>query len=183
MIEMGSKFPDFNLTALVSLEPNHEFAQLDSSILVSDPETWTVFFWWPRDFTVICPTEVAGFNKQFEEFTSRKVRIIGASADGHYMHLGWRKATPELQDLKFPMVADPDFQLCRPLGILDEKEGLTYRATFILDPEGIIRWISVYDFHIGRSIEEVIRVIDALQTEEHCPCNWRKGDATLPPPN
>ena len=182
MIQLGERFPDFKLTAMVSLEPEKEFTEIDQEVLVADEETWTVFFWWPRDFTVICPTEVAGFQERIDDFRSRKVRILGASADNHYLHLGWRRATPELKDISYPLLADPEFQLSRPLGILDEKEGITYRATFILDPAGIVRWISVYDFHIGRSIDEVVRVIDALQTEEHCPCNWRKGEPTLPPP-
>ena len=182
MIELGQKFPEFKLTAVVSIEPGQEYEEISSDILTEDPEGWTVFFWWPRDFTVICPTEVAGFNDQYDEFVRRKVRIIGGSTDSHFMHFGWRRATPELQDLRYPMVADPEFQLSRPLGILDEEKGMTFRATFIIDPEGIIRWISVYDMHIGRSIDEVIRVSDALQTEEHCPCNWRVGEPTLPPP-
>ena len=183
MINLGDRFPDFNLTASVSIERDQEFAEITSERLTNEDGIWTVFFWWPRDFTVICPTEVAGFNQQFEDFQNRKVQILGASADSPYLHLAWRQATPELKDLKYPLLADPEFQLSRPLGILDEKEGITYRATFIIDPDGIIRWISVYDFHIGRDIGEVLRVIDALQTEEHCPCNWRKGDPTLPAPN
>lgn len=182
MIELGEKFPDFNLKACVSLEKDKEFTDMDSSVLIEDQYKWTVFFWWPRDFTVICPTEVAGFNKQYSDFEERRTRIIGASTDTHYLHLAWRRATPDLQDLRYPLVGDPEFKLSKALGILDEKEGITYRATFIIDPEGIVRWISVYDLHIGRNIDEVIRVLDALDTEEHCPCNWRKGEPTLPPP-
>ncbi len=180
MIELGNKFPDFNLKALVSLEKDEEFADIDNTVLTDTKDRWTVFFWWPRDFTVICPTEVAGFNDQFQDFEDRDVRILGASTDSHYLHLAWRRATPELQGLRYPLIADPEFHLSKALGILDEKEGITYRATFIIDPEGIVRWISVYDLHIGRNIDEVIRVIDALLTEEHCPCNWRKGEPTLP---
>jgi len=181
MIELGQSFPSFSLQALVSLEADNEFATIDSELLVSEEEVWTVFFWWPRDFTVICPTEVAAFNENHEAFAGRKVRILGASTDTHYMHLGWRRATPELQDLKFPMLADADGALSGKLGILDRKEGITYRATFIIDPTGVVRWISVYDMHIGRSTDEVLRVIDALQLEEHCPCNWQSGEPTLNP--
>ncbi|MCL4106294.1 UNVERIFIED_CONTAM: hypothetical protein GTU68_061136 [Idotea baltica] len=181
MIELGQKFPSFSLNALVSLEADQEFEVIGSDLLVSDPEVWTVFFWWPQDFTLICPTEVAAFNENYQAFASRKVRILGASTDTHYMHLGWRRATPALQNLKFPLLADPEAVLAKELGILDHKEGITYRATFIIDPSGTVRWISVYDMHIGRNTDEVIRVVDALQLEEICPCNWQKGDATINP--
>lgn len=182
MIGLGERFPQFKLKALVSLEEGKEYEEIGTDLLVEGEDVWTVFFWWPKDFTAICPTEVVGFNESFPDFQERNVRILGASTDSHYLHLAWRRSTPELQAVRYPLLADPEFQLSKSLGILDEEEGIAYRATYIIDPEGIIRWISVYDLHVGRSIDEVLRVVDALLTEEHCACNWRKGEPTLPPP-
>jgi peroxiredoxin (alkyl hydroperoxide reductase subunit C) len=140
---------------------------------------WKVYFFWPKDFTFVCPTEIAAFARKNGEFRDRDAQVIGGSTDSEYVHLAWRHNHPELKTLPFPMVSDIKRELSEKLGILDPQEGVCQRATFIVDPENIIRFVSVTDLSVGRNIDEVLRVLDALQTDELCPCNWRKGEPTL----
>ena len=179
MITVGTSFPDFKKTAVVSLDKGKEFAELTSARLRNDENRWTVFFWWPKDFTFVCPTEIAEFNRHFADFRDRDAELIGASTDSEFVHLAWRRDHEELRGLRFPMLADTSKSLAEALGILEPNEKIAYRATFIIDPEGIVRWVSMYDLNVGRNVQEVIRVLDALQTDELCPCNWEKGEATL----
>jgi alkyl hydroperoxide reductase subunit AhpC len=179
MVGLGSKFPLFKKKACVSTEKGKEFAEITSDDLVNTPGRWTVMFWWPKDFTFVCPTEIAAFNKAVGEFKDRNTQLIGASTDSEYVHAAWRRDHADLKDLKFPMLADTSKSLSEELGILTAGEKVAYRATYIIDPEGLVRWVSAYDLSVGRSVEEVLRVLDALQTDELCPCNWTKGEATL----
>lgn len=179
MITVGKKFPEFNKIACVSLEKDKEFAELSHDLLDNDVDQWTVIFWWPKDFTFVCPTEIAGFNDKFDEFRDRDTTLIGASTDSEFVHLAWRNNHEDLRDLKFPMLADTSKSLAEELGILEPNEKVAYRATFIIDPDGIVRWVNVNDLNVGRNVDEVIRVLDALQTDELCPCNWEKGEETL----
>jgi peroxiredoxin (alkyl hydroperoxide reductase subunit C) len=131
------------------------------------------------DFTFICPTEIAEFGKKNREFADRDAQVLGASTDSHFVHLAWRRDHADLRDLPFPMLADIKRELSSTLGILHKDDGVALRATFIVDPENVIRWVSVNDLSVGRSVPEVLRVLDALQTDELCPCNWEKGKPTL----
>ncbi|MEO7036811.1 MAG: peroxiredoxin [Polyangiaceae bacterium] len=175
MLTVGDKFPAFSLNSVVSIEPNSEFKTLTQE---SYPGKWLVVFFWPMDFTFVCPTEIAEFGKKNAAFKERDAQVLGASVDTHFVHLAWRNNHPDLKNLPFPMLADTKRELSTTLGIL-HKDGIPLRATFIVDPEGIIRFASVNDLSVGRNVDEVIRVLDALQTDELCPCNWKKGDATL----
>src|ERR1700743_3499545 len=179
MLTIGQKFPQFSKTACVSIEKGKEFETITSEFLVNDENVWTVMFWWPKDFTFVCPTEIAEFNKSYGEFRDRDTVVIGASTDSEFVHAAWRRDHNDLRDLKFPMLADTSKSLAEELGILDKEEKIAYRATFIIDPQGIVRWVSVYDLNVGRSVQEVIRGLDALQSDELCPCNWKKGQETL----
>jgi peroxiredoxin (alkyl hydroperoxide reductase subunit C) len=105
--------------------------------------------------------------------------VYGASTDSEFVHLAWRRQHPDLKNLPFPMLADIKRELASALGILDRKEGVALRATYIVDPEGIIRFASVHDLSVGRNVDEVLRTLDALQSDELCPCNWQKGDEFL----
>jgi peroxiredoxin (alkyl hydroperoxide reductase subunit C) len=136
-------------------------------------------FWWPKDFTFVCPTEIAEFNKHFLDFSDRDAVLYGASTDSEFVHAAWRNNHNDLKDLRFPMIADTSKSLAEELGILSADEKVAYRATFIVDPQGIIRWVSVNDLSVGRNVNEVLRVLDALQTDELCPCNWVKGEETI----
>jgi peroxiredoxin (alkyl hydroperoxide reductase subunit C) len=131
------------------------------------------------DFTFVCPTEIAEFGRRERDFADRGAQLLGFSGDTHWVHLAWRKQHPDLKTLPYPMLADTKRELSTALGILHKQDGVPLRATFLVDPEGVIRWASVNDLSVGRSVDEVLRVLDALQTDELCPCNWHKGDPTL----
>ena len=176
MLSVGDKFPEFNLTAVVGLEAGKEFQSLTHA---SYPGKWLVVFFWPMDFTFVCPTEIAAFGKLNREFNDRDAVLYGVSIDSEFVHLAWRKDKEELRNLPFPMLADIKRELSNALGILDPAAGVSQRATYLVDPEGIIRFVYVTDLSVGRNPEEVIRVLDALQTDELCPCNWKKGEDTL----
>ena len=105
--------------------------------------------------------------------------VLGLSTDSQYVHLAWRKSHPDLLDLPLPMLSDLKRELCADLGILHKADGVALRATFIVDPQGMIRHVSVNDLSVGRNVDETLRVLDALQTDELCPCNWKKGESTL----
>lgn len=176
MLTIGDKLPAFRLQSVVSLEPGKEFAEITHE---SHPGKWRVLFFWPMDFTFVCPTEIAAFGEANAQFAARSAQVLGASTDTQYVHLAWRSSHPALKPLPFPMLADTRRELSSALGILHATEGVALRATFIVDPEGIIRWVSVNDLSVGRSVPETLRVLDALQTNELTPCNWVKGQPTL----
>lgn len=178
VVSVGSAFPSFRKTAVVSTEKGKEFTEISNELHTGDNK-WLVLFWWPKDFTFVCPTEIAEFNRHALDFSDRDTMLVGASTDSEYVHLAWRKDHDDLRDLKFPMLADTSKSLAEELGILDNNEKIAYRATYIVDPQGVVRWVSVYDLNVGRNVKEVIRVLDALQTDELCPCNWQKGEETL----
>lgn len=176
MLTVGDRFPSFSLKSVVSQEPGKQFVDLTDQ---SHAGKWKVVFFWPKDFTFVCPTEIAAFGKLNRDFADRDAQVLGVSTDSEFVHLAWRGTHPDLKDLPFPMVADIKRELSAACGVLDKNEGVALRATFIVDPEGIIRFVSVNDLSVGRNPAEVIRVLDALQTDELCPCNWQKGQDTL----
>ena len=176
MLTVGEKFPAFELAATVDIDVHKAFETITEE---SYPGKWKVFFFWPKDFTFVCLTEIAAFGKMNKEFKDRDAQILGASTDSEFVHLAWRNHHPHLTDLPFPMLSDIKHDLSEQLGILDLKAGVCLRATFIVDPEGVIRFVSVNDLSVGRNPQEVLRVLDALQTDELCPCNWHKGEDTL----
>ena len=176
MLTVGDRLPEFKLQAAVSLDEGKEFTQITSR---SHPGQWLVLFFWPMDFTFVCPTEIAEFGKRNGDFRDRDAQVLGLSTDTQFVHLAWRNDHPDLKNLPFPMLADTKRELSTALGILHKNEGVPLRATFIVDPEGVIRWVSVNDLSVGRNVDEVLRVLDALQTDELCPCNWKKGEPTL----
>ena len=176
MLTVGDKFPAFDLKAVVSTNMKEAFTQITER---SYEGKWLVVFFWPKDFTFVCPTEIAAFGKLNGEFADRDTQLLGASTDSEFVHHAWRVHHDDLRDLPFPMVADIKRELSAELGILDKTEGVAMRATFIVDPQGIIRFVSVNDLSVGRNPAEVLRVLDALQTDELCPCNWQKGDDVL----
>ena len=176
MSGIGQRFPEFALTGVVSSDARTAFSPFTHE---SFPGKWQVVFFWPKDFTFVCPTEIAAFGKLEKEFQARDAQLLGVSIDSEYVHLAWRREKEELRSLPFPMLADIKRELAGSLGILDPEAGVAQRATFIVDPQGVIRFVYVTDLNVGRSPEEVLRVLDALQTDELCPCNWQKGEETL----
>lgn len=176
MLTVGDKFPAFTLNATVSREPGKEFAEITDQ---TNAGKWQVVFFWPEDFTFVCPTEIAAFGHANGDFAKLNATVLGCSTDSRWVHLAWRENHPDLKELPFPMLADVKHELCSSLGILDKNEGVALRATFIVDPEGIIRWVSVNDLETGRSVDETLRVLEAMQTGKKTPCGWKSGDDTL----
>jgi alkyl hydroperoxide reductase subunit AhpC len=176
MLGIGKQFPEYRLNAVISTDQTKAFQSIDSG---THAGKWRVIFFWPMDFTFVCPTEIAAFGKLEKEFRARDAQLLGASTDSEYVHLAWRRDKDELKDLPFPMLADVKRELTTALGILDTEAGVAQRATYIIDPQGVIRFVYVTDLNVGRNPQEVLRVLDALQTDELCPCNWQKGDDTL----
>ena len=176
MLTVGDNFPRFQLQAVTSVEHGKEFQTLTEQ---SYPGKWLVLFFWPMDFTFVCPTEIAEFGRKHAAFRERDAQVLGLSCDTQFVHLAWRTHHPELKALPFPMVADTRRELSQALGVLHKTEGVPLRATFLVDPEGVIRHVSVNDLSVGRNVDEVLRVLDALQTDELCPCNWKAGEPTL----
>ena len=176
MLGVGQKFPDFALTGVVANDLDKAFKPFDSKSIRGK---WAIVFFWPMDFTFVCPTEIAAFGNLNKEFAARDALVFGASTDSEFVHLAWRKEKEELRNLPFPMLADIKRELTSALGILDPAAGVAQRATYIVDPDGVIRFAYVTDLNVGRSPDEVLRVLDALQTDELCPCNWQKGEDTL----
>jgi peroxiredoxin (alkyl hydroperoxide reductase subunit C) len=176
MLTVGDKLPTFSLTAVNGTDPKTAFAPVTDG---SYRGKWLVLFAWPKDFTFVCPTEIVGFNELYGEFKDRDAELVGLSVDSDFVHAAWRASREDLGRVKFPWLADIKRELSTALGILDRSEGVALRATFIVDPEGVIRYAGVNDLSVGRNPQEVLRVLDALQTDELCPCNWQKGEETL----
>ena len=176
MLTIGDRIPAFDVPAVVSTDMDKAFARATEK---SDAGKWKVIFFWPKDFTFVCPTEIAAFGKLNRDFNDRDAVIYGVSTDSEFVHLAWRRSHPDLKDIPFAMLADIKREIAGAFGVLDRKEGVALRATFIVDPEGVIRFVSVNDLNVGRNVDEVLRTLDALQTDELCPCNWQKGDDVL----
>ena len=178
MLGVGEQFPAFSLTATVSIDKGKAFQTITSRDYAGQ---WKIFFFWPKDFTFVCPTEIAAFGALEGDLRARNTQLLGGSTDSEFVHLAWRQHHPDLRNLPCPMLADVRHDLCGMLGILDPVEGVAQRATFIVDPTGVIRFVSVNDLSVGRNPQEVLRVLDALQTGELTPCNWHPGQAVLQP--
>jgi peroxiredoxin (alkyl hydroperoxide reductase subunit C) len=138
---------------------------------------WVVLYWYPLDFTFVCPTEIRGFQSLLDEFTRDGVAVIGASTDSFYSHKAWledRKTFPDA--ITHPVVADTNHSLSRAFGVLKEDQGVAWRATVVIDDQGIVRSYSVNDLSVGRSPAEVLRTVQALQSGGLCSADWRKGE-------
>jgi peroxiredoxin (alkyl hydroperoxide reductase subunit C) len=173
MIGLGQKCPDFKVPALVGEDINHTVSLEDFK------GKWLVIYFYPHDFTFVCPTEIKAFSDATPDFEDRNCAVIGGSCDSVYDHLGWVRAKDELKNLKHPLFADFTKCFARSLGVLNEETGAAVRATFIVDPDGIARFVYVTDPSVGREPKEVLRVLDALQSGELCPCGWQPGQPTI----
>jgi peroxiredoxin (alkyl hydroperoxide reductase subunit C) len=176
MLTVGENFPAFELTAVVDLDLKKAFQPITDQSFAAK---WKVYFFWPKDFTFVCPTEIAAFGTLNAEFAGRNAQVLGSSIDSDFVHWAWRNEQPSLRDLPFPMLSDIKRDLSEQLGILDLRAGVSQRATFIVDPENIIRFVYVTDLSVGRDPKEVLRVLDALQNGGLTPCGWQKGEETI----
>jgi alkyl hydroperoxide reductase subunit AhpC len=176
MLTVGEQFPAFELTAVVDHDIKKAFQPITEK---SYEGKWKVYFFWPKDFTLLCPTEIAGFGALNSEFVSRNTQVLGGSIDSDFVHWAWRNEQPSLKNLPFPMLSDIKRELSAALGILHPNAGVCQRATFIVDPENKIRFVYVTELSVGRDPQEVLRVLDALQTGGLTPCGWHKGEEMI----
>ena len=175
MLVPGSKFPEFKLMACVSMEKGKEFKSLATADYKGK---WIVFYSYPKDFTFVCPTEIVEFDHKVKDFADRGAVVLGGSTDNEFSHLAWRKDHADLAKINHPLVhISPQF--AQEVGLLQPQAQVALRATIIVDPSGTVRYASANDLSVGRSVAEVMRVLDGLQTEELCACDWKKGDETL----
>lgn len=183
VLSIGDQFPAYELTAVVpgnlkeveASKPEDYFTTVSSQVPAG---TWRVVFFWPKDFTFVCPTEIAAFGDLYQDFKDRDCEVVGVSVDNEYTHYAWRRSHDKLQDLPFPMASDLNRELTEALGI-KRATGEADRATFIIDPHNVIQSVSVTADSVGRNTEEVLRQLDALQSDELCACNWKAGAATI----
>ena len=171
MLTIGKKAPDF---ALEAYQVGHNFKKIK---LADFSGEWVVLFFYPRDFTFICPTELHEFAKREGDFKKEGAVILAASTDSAHSHKAWFEK--DLPDVKYPVLADTTHALSRDYGILIEDTGEALRGTFIINPEGILKYIVVSDTNVGRSVEETLRVLKALKTGKLCPVEWHEGEKTL----
>ena len=183
LLTIGDKFPAYQLTALIggdlskvdAKKPEDYFSTISSD---DYDGKWRIVFFWPKDFTFVCPTEIAAFGKLNDEFEDRDAKVLGVSVDNEFVHFQWRAQHADLKTLPFPMLADIKRDLVKATGALN-ADGVADRVTYIVDPNNEIQFVSVTAGSVGRNVDEVLRVLDALQSDELCACNWRKGDPTL----
>ncbi|CAM4452500.1 MAG: Alkyl hydroperoxide reductase C [Legionellaceae bacterium] len=176
MLGVGDKFPEFKLKGVISSSIKDAFTEISADTYKGK---WLVVFFWPKDFTFVCPTEIAEFGHLNTEFAKSNAQVLGISTDSEFVHLAWKQQNEEIGSLPFPMLADIKRDLSSELGILDREEGVAQRATYIIGPDGVIRFLMITDLNIGRNPQEVLRILDALQTGGLCACNWKKGEATI----
>jgi peroxiredoxin 2/4 len=174
--KVGETAPGFSLDALVGTEKGKEFRKVS---LGEFRGRWVVLFFYPMDFTFVCPTEIKGFNAALDQFKELNAVVLGASTDSKFSHLAWVQRG-ELGALKFPLLSDLKKETAVSYGCLDEKEGVALRALYIIDPEGVLQYQVVHNLDVGRSVDETLRVLEALQTGSLCPLGWHPGDKTLP---
>lgn len=170
--------PDFTMEAVL---PNKEFGKVSLQDNIKAGK-WTVLFFYPMDFTFVCPTEITAFSDRCEDFKKLNAEIIGVSTDTIHSHKAWintDRANNGLGDLNFPLAADPNHRVSRDYGVLIEEEGFALRGLFIISPSGELMYSVVHHNNIGRDVDETLRVLAALQTGGLCPVNWKPGQATL----
>lgn len=174
MLTVGDKFPKFKKPAVLA---NKQFGEITAEDHKKDGK-WIVMFWYPKDFTFVCPTEIVEFNKNHSKFSTLNTELYGASTDTENVHLAWRDNDQKLANLTFPLIADTSKSLSKKLGILQPGK-VAYRVTFIVDPEGIIQWVNANNDATGRNVQEVLRALEATQNPGLTACDWVPGQPTL----
>ena len=174
--------PDFTATAVL---PKNEFGEITLSSL---KRKYVLLFFYPLDFTFVCPTEIIAFNKRLKDFQKKNCEVLGVSVDSHFTHLAWKNTPVEkggIGNIDYPLISDIKHEVSKKFGVYLEDEGVALRGLFLIDPNGIVRHALVNDLPLGRSVDEALRVLDALQyVEEHgevCPANWREGEESMAP--
>lgn len=168
--QIGRPAPDFTAQALV----NGDIREIS---LKDYRGKWVVLFFYPLDFTFVCPTEIQGFNQRLDDFSKMNAQILGCSVDSVYSHKEW--CNTSLGALNYPLLSDISHRISRDYGVLLEEKGISLRGAFIIDPEGILRSYVVNDLAVGRNVDEILRILQAFQTGELCPVGWKPGEKTL----
>ena len=172
---VGGRAPEFKAPAFFD-------GQIKEISLSDYKGKWVVLFFYPLDFTFVCPTEILEFNKSADEFKKKNAQLIGASVDSVYSHKAWSDLPSEkggIGKLNFPLISDITKKISHDYGVLLEEKGIALRGSFIIDPEGKIRASTIHDLQVGRSVDETLRVLTAFQTGELCPVGWTPGKKTL----
>lgn len=173
MLTVGDQFPPFDLAAVAGWE-EPAFTRVRTEDYAG---RWLVVFFWPMDFTSVCPTEVYGFDRAARDLDQLGASVVGVSVDSEHVHRAWRRQHPHLRHLSIPLASDVRRELVTATGVLDRSSGVALRATFLFDPAGVIRHVSVHDLGTGRSVGEVVRTLAALLSGGPTPCGWQPGDA------
>jgi lipoyl-dependent peroxiredoxin subunit C len=182
MKTIGDKLEAFSVTGVKPGFNQHEekgVSAFETITEASFPGKWKVIYFWPKDFTFVCPTEIVAFDKLAGQFAERDAVLMGGSVDNEFCKLGWRREHKDLNKLGHYSFADVSGSLIDQLGVRDKSAGVALRATFIVDPDNVIQHLSVNNLNVGRNPDEVLRILDGLQTDELCPCNRAVGGATL----
>jgi len=182
MKTVGDKLESFKVMGVKPGFNQHEengvsaFEEITES---SFPGKWKVIYFYPKDFTFVCPTEIVGFNALARDFEDRDAVLMGGSTDNEFVKLAWRREHPDLNKLGHYQFGDTTGSLIDQLGVREKSAGVALRATFIVDPDNVIQHVSVNNLNVGRNPEEILRLLDGLQTDELCPCNRSLGGETL----
>ena len=176
---INSQVPEFKVQAY----HNGEFKEVSNADIKGK---WAIFFFYPADFTFVCPTELVDMAEKYDQFKAMGVEVYSVSTDSHFVHKAWHDASESIRQIQYPMLADPTGALSRAFGVYIEEEGMAYRGTFVVNPEGQIKVVEIQDNNIGRNAEELLRKVEAAQfvaahNGEVCPAKWHKGGRTLKP--
>ncbi len=176
---INTTLPEFTLQAF----QGGEFKSVSSQDVIGK---WAIFFFYPADFTFVCPTELVDMADKYAKFQEMGVEVYSVSCDSHFVHKAWADASESIAKITYPMLADPTGNLARAFGVMIESDGMAYRGTFVVDPEGKIKLAEVQDNAIGRNADELLRKVEAAQfvashSGEVCPAKWKQGEQTLKP--
>lgn len=174
-VMVGKPAPDFRLEGAVGTEPGKEFKTL---ALKDFRDKWLVFFFYPADFTFVCPTEIKGFSDNIDSFKRLNAEVVAVSTDSKWSHLAWIKRG-DLGNLRYPLLADFTKEAARAYGVLVSEQGVALRGLFIIDPKGTLQYQVIHNLDVGRSVEETLRVLEALQSGGLCPLGWKPGQKAL----
>ncbi len=173
-LQVGQPAPPF--TGKAYLSARDEFIDVS---LKDYADRWLCFLFYPMDFSTVCPTELTALHSAHERFADVRCDILACSCDSHLVHKGWCDNHDGLRGLRYPLLSDITKRISMDYGVLAPDKGIALRGTFLIDPHGVLRWMSVNELMIGRDVIQILRELNALQTNEQCPCNWKKGDQTL----
>lgn len=178
---VGESVPHFRASAVIGgtaseIPPERAFRDVSLTDFLG---RWLVMIFYPFDFSPVCPTELVGFARHYKEFAEIDTEIIALSTDSTFSHLAWRRQDERLREIPYLILADTAGVISSAFGVYNARAGVAQRATFIVDPAGVLRYLVVHSDSVGRSVVETQRVLEALQSNKLCPCGWKKGDPTL----